>query len=556
MKKTLVWSLVLALVLSMLGGVQAFAADEKGEIVDGVFRYYEPIDIEVMVRYPSEHIDDPASAWLFEWARQKMNINFVVEGVPSETTRERSPLMFASPSTLPHVLLNWSDLNALSQQTIYGDQEGQLVALQDYITPELMPNLHATLEAMPDVVPLISTLGGNIYNFPRFFQDERYTVNMSFEPLWYDTALFEQLGIATPTTAEELLEALRTIKAADPNGVGAEFAPIGGSWEVGDMAPSLLNAFGFNLTSQAWNLLAMRGGDYKTGTLVNYHTDPLFFEYLKFMNALYSEGLMNQDYYTMDRTQTYAKLSAGQNAVMATFDVYNMPAEGWQNWRILEPLTSAYSDVKMMSYGAFDGGPCYYAFVTQNCPPEQLEAFLRFMDYGYSAELGTTYYYGPKYGEEDGYGIIKGWFMGEDGITFTYQDVVDGTFETNTKYVYNVGPFGATGNKFNRRTDGSEVALYSAETQFGLRCLENIAKLGPYLSARYPGALFDAETATRINDLGDILQEHADGEVAKFIIGTRAVTQEEFDKFVNEMNAIGLEEYMALQTAAFEAQFR
>ena len=556
MKKTMLWVLVMLLVVSLFAGIPAGVAEEKGEIVNGVYRYHDTVDIEVMVRYPAEHIPDPSTAWLYAWARENMNINFIVEGMPVEATQERTPLMFVDDSELPHILLNWADLNSLAKQTVYGDQEGKLVALQDYITPELMPNLHATLEAMPDVWALISTLDGNVYNFPRFFQDIRYNVNMGFEPLWYDSALFEGLGIAVPTTTDELLEALRAIKAADPNGVGTSLVPLGGSFEQGDMAPALLNAFGFNLTSQRWNLLALRDGDYQTGELLNYQTHPVFFEYLKFMNTLYTEGLMDPDYYTLDRTQTYAKLTAGYNAVMPTFDIYNMPPESWQNWRIFEPLTSPFNSEKMMSNAPFNGGPCYYAFITNQCPPEQLEAFLRFMDAGYGSEHSVRYYYGPEFEKEDGYGLLKGWYMAEDGITYVYEDVVDGTFASNTAYVYNVGPFGATGNRFNRRTDGSEVALYSRDTQFGMRCLENIEKLDPYLSAKYPGALFDADTAIRIGDLEDALQDHADSEIAKFITGARALTQEEFDKFVAEMNALGLDEFMEIQLTAFEAQFR
>ena len=534
----------------MLMLVPALAQDApRGEVVDGIFRFYDTVTIRAVARYNANYVADAQALWLYQWAKEKMNIEFIVEGIPNESADDITNLLFAS-GDLPEVFLNWGPLGNLTNMSTYGDAESQLLAIQDYITPEMTPELYRISQEVPDVIDMCRTAKGNIYTFPRILQRKEYTTGMSVEPLWYDPGVLAAVGYETaPTTVDELLDCLRKIKAEDPMGVGANLVPFGGTYDNSNVGTQMLNAFGFAATGP-WELLAMRNGGYLTGDLVFMSADPAYYEYLRFMNTLYSEGLIDPDYYTMDKTQSDAKLSSGYNAMIPAWDCSMMP-QNWQEWRVMEPLTSDYSADKQLAY-AGAGGVCYYAFITDAC--KDVEAIMRFMDVGYNPEYSHLFYNGPEKGAEDTYGLLSGWML--NGIAYEYEDVTSGRFTSQSAYVNNVGPFSPSGNKFDRRTDGSEVALYDPTTISGLQATEVIGKLCPYLVARYPGVLFDSDTSIRVSDLSTVLEDYIEVETAKFITGVRAVTEEEFEKFLQTLDSLGLGEFMDLHLAAFEAQYR
>ena len=78
-------------------------------------------------------------------------------------------LSFAA-GTMPDLYL---DMNLSSTEIMtYGASEGQLLAVDEYITPEYMPNLYALLEEHPEWRSLITAADGHIYTFPRLAYEQ------------------------------------------------------------------------------------------------------------------------------------------------------------------------------------------------------------------------------------------------------------------------------------------------------------------------------------------------------------------------------------------------
>lgn len=537
MKKLLAFALVFCLMLVPMSAL-------AGEI----YRYDEPVTLTAYARYETSYVDDAAALWLYEWARDKMNINFEVEGVTAESYNDFNTLMFATDD-LPDVLLNWS-ISRQASTALYGDEEGMLMPYNDLITEETTPNLYAVFQEFADEAKIkLATLSGNIYILPQPLQQSERRTNLAFMPVWVRTDWFKAVGYEElPKSMDELLDALRKIKEQDPGQVGKDLVPLGG----GNQFPwFFLQALGF-VTAWTPQLIAPAGGGYQDHDVVVYPYHDNYFEYLKYMNTLYSEGLIDRDFYTLDTTQSFAKLSAGYCAAASAWGIHEH-VENWQDWEMLPPLTSSVQDTPLVPYGGdIDRGN--YMFLSSHC--SNPEAAMRFIDNAYDPDIKYLFFWGPQAGVDDTYGLTEGWEFEADGVTRKLLDVVNGTRENQTEYVHNIGPFGGSGNVFDRRTDGSEVALYDPNTGAGYCALQTIERYCPYYVPRYPGALFTAEEQTRITDLETVLQDYIDSETAKFVTGVRPVTEEEFAKYRADLDALGMQEFIEMQTKAFQEQYR
>jgi putative aldouronate transport system substrate-binding protein len=530
MRKTL--SALFALVFALTLAAPGLAA--SGQIVDGVYRYDEPVDIRAMIAYNPSRIEDVNNMWLFHWARDKMNINFIFDATPQDSVEDQAPLRFAAGDYTEAVLYYQYFFAGLSDQAEYGDQEGILRPLNDYLfDKDVMPNMAEILEEFEDEVPFVSTLAGNIYNVPYVLQNREYATNMSFQPIWYDTRVLESLGVEAPSTTGELLDIARLIKEKDPKGLGENNIPIGG-----DALTPLLVAHGFR-SSDTTGLYTLRDGDFRKGRIIAQQTAPEYLEYLRYANTLYEEGLIEQDYYTISSTERAAHAEQNHYTFWTSYNVLDLKEEDFTSYDILPPLLSEYNDNQEIPGSASTLASQYMFFLTDKATDEQAEAVMRFADMMYDKEFRYNAYYGPEAGVDDGYGLLEGWYIDEDGSTYRYKDVDSGKMDANATYLWNVGPIYVTGNILDRRTDGSEAALYNPGTRVGRMNAETVAKLSPNMIAGLPGRLYPDDVATEMSDLESVLNSYIRTEAARFVTGVRPLTDAEFAAYGAELEAMG-----------------
>ncbi len=539
MKKGICLILALCMILSV---AVAFGEDP--------YRYDETVTYTAYVQYDTSYVDDPQMNWLFAWALDKMNIKFEVTGVTKEAFSETNSVMFSSQE-LPDVLFNWN-IDSRRKLAVYGDEEGFLLPYNELISEDVTPNLYKIFTELPSITKKTSQLSGNIYMLPVVYADSKTNVNPNYQPYWINTADLAAAGIdEVPRDLDSFLDALRTLKAADPNGYGEDYHPLGGNvWDMITATP-LLNSFGFSVMGH-WERIATMHGDYTENDIVAVPVHDNYYEYLNYMHTLYEEGLIDPDFYTIDSNQLNAKLAAGQYSVIPVYYLYTYLPDSFSDWEIMVPMTSEYQETPMQTYSG-DGDGNYYMFITKAC--KDPEPLMRFIDLAYDPDYKYLFFDGPQAGVDDTYGLTEGWTYAEDG-TKTYLDILSGARSDKWAVVQNISPFGVTGNYFDRRTDGSEVAKFDINTGAGHSYLNIIEKIDPYRSVGYPGVLFDTETQQRINDLESVIGNYVDTESAKFITGARELNKEEWESYKADLDALGMQEYFALQLEAFEEQYR
>ena len=544
-------SLVLALL--MVAGY-AFAAPEYMNMDSElpIVKDGETVTVKLVSLQADAYPSKPEDIWLWEYMRQAMNIDLQVEHVLQSAAEERLNLMMVS-GDLPDIIVGFGlDTNELVR---YGQVEGQLLDIAPYLTEEYAPNMVQWIEKFPEIKALITAPDGGIYSIfayvmdvahgPRFFVKESY---------------LEEKGIALPSTLDEFTELLRTFKADYPDST-----PLGGSENGNDPRAWMLTALGY-LTQDSTGMSAAL----REGQVVIPAADETYGEFLKIMNTYYNEGLISPDFFTLDATAVNAQMAEGKNVASATGAPFlQLPnAEDFQQWTHAKPVTSEWNDTPMYVQGpTVNVGGMVFSANTEH--PELL---VRIADYFFSHEGGLYKWSGPWAQSEDTLGMTGGWDFeeGSDTSYFTV-DAKEGKYpSTYAAIVSSIAPWGGS------ETFGCRMDINDPDDRFfHIKMMQAIAgkqTLGKvfreeygddfwrmtreenameYLTAGYPTVTYyTEEESIRINELVSIIQPHVKTETAKFITGVRSL--DEFDKYLEELKDLGVEELLGFYTAAYE----
>lgn len=489
--------------------------------------------------------------WFFNWAMEKTGLKFEFDTVQSSAMNERKSLMFAS-NELPDVL--WGFNLTPVEMVKYGVNEEQLMALNQYITPEIMPNLCKWMEAYPKAVENVTAPDGNIYTLPYFYKVTN--------PVGGSTRIFisdmylADLGIEKPQSLAELNEALYAFKAAHP-----DQTPIGAAVGDYDIRDYFLNAMGY---------LTDGKNDYgasiaiKDGKVVVPAADETFYEFLKLMNQYYNDGIIYQDYFLLDSDTVEADIKNGQ-AMLQEGTTFGSSYEEWLKWSAAYPLTSDFNtERKWLSSNLFKNGG--FALSAEFEHPVEM---LKFMDFFYT-DLGAIWCWnGPVKGHEDTMGMKDvGYYINDEG-NIVYVGVENGTYESgwpnNLHLTIPTGlVVGLNTCSLNPELN-SEPSLTKAlagyeDTKFQWDVTGNVDNyfrasmeefVSPYEVTDYPYYVFlDAEKSDRLTELATVIDPYVQTEVAEFITGARPLN--EFEQFVTELESMGIREYEEIYQAAID----
>ena len=566
MKRTIV-SLLLALVLTLSVFTGFASAEGEGQYINGVWKYNEPVTVTCYYRC-SGALEDANNLWIFEWARQNMNIDFqVLENVFDSA---RIPLLLASGDDLPDCFFRFFESS--DEMIKYGDNEGLLRPLNDLITEEVTPHLAKIFaEDRPEVWNFPwSTPKGNLYYFPAIQNNTENNTTMTNASLWYNKEWFAAVGYETsPTTLDEFLDCMRKIKEQDPGNVGEGLVPIACNNAGDDRHPDqiFMNALGMYITN-AWMLDGYKkNADGSFSYICAPATDTMY-EYLKFMRTLYEEELIDTTMFNNERNDYNAMVSEGRCACFCENEAYLLRVNDSSNWDLLEPLSSDFNSERfiMGGFGGLGTAPSLrrsaFCIISKDCPDLQAEAVCRFVDfaYGYEGpdnEKRYIYWYGPQAGVDDTYGITEGWYFDENNDRIV-PEVVNGKYASDEAYRFSV-----TTNQNNeymdRRTDGSEFEegqMYDINTVQGYSQWQKRLHFDPYLnSSIITLAYADNDTTVEQAALTTALQSYIKTETAKFITGERELNDEEWAAYVAELVAYGIDTYAANAEEAFNTLY-
>lgn len=176
----------------------------------------------------------------------------------------------------------------------YGVNQHIFVPLEDYFE-KYAPNIQKLLDEIPGVREAVTAPDGHIYSIPYVLDAPMVDYSIGINKRWLDN-----LGLEVPTTTEEYYEVLKAFKEQDANGNGDPNDEIPLSFDPNNKHINYLPGwFGMSCDD---NGMTMKDGELMFGA----NTDE-FKEGIKFVNKLYSEGLVDTEAFTQDLSQWKAK---------------------------------------------------------------------------------------------------------------------------------------------------------------------------------------------------------------------------------------------------------
>ncbi len=526
----------------------------------------EKVTVSLLTTRNSTATNDIEDVWFFKYLAQKMNVDFELE--QTLETDQRISLMFASDS-VPDLV--WGIGLSNNDVMVYGVQEGMLLNWKDLITPELMPNTYQAMQDYPDAFTASTAPDGNIYTLPMITGSSYYANTGSFSAAirmyinkdWMDACGITQI----PTTLDEYLEVLRTFKEKDPMGLGENNIPLIGNQEKDKTF--VWNALGFHGTAtQAYGT----SFDLKDNQLVLPCYTEEAKEFITFYNTLYNEGLISPDYFTLDQTAARGLMASGVCGVLGDSTLTAI-GDAWPSWVALSPLTSDVNDMAVAAFNpGYSVGQLYASAYT-----EHPEVLARIVDYMYSDEGALYYFYGPMKGTEETLGMVDGWYYDENN-RITTDKVVNGEFTDISEYAYQyIKSYSSAPGRFDHysqtaaamagiefpgkemtivdKLTGAEIPslimdVYTDDNNDGhWRITQSEAMIDHLTAVRLPDVYLTAEQNQRVADLSTVINDYVTAESAKFIVGTRPLS--ELDAYFEELKSLGIEEYIAIYQEAY-----
>ncbi len=442
---------------------------------------------------------------VFQEYENKSNIHMDYQEVPNDGFDEKKQLLFAG-NELPDLFIRANFTRA--EITMYGVESQQLIPLEDLIE-QYAPNLMKLMDQDPSIRSAITASDGHIYTLPSL--DFSATGQMGFKQ-WINKDWLAAVGMEVPATVEELKAILYAFRDKDPNGNGEK-----------DEIP-----LGIRQTSSVYSLGGSFGLEYQMkdtyklvdGKLHNWLCDDEFKEYLQYLNELYSEGLLWQDYYKDDLPSWRSNLaSAAYGAMYMPYtDVFVNVEDQYIGY---DALTGPRGDKIWSDVTNSTTGIGAFAISNTCASPE---AAVRWVDYFYGDEGSIFFRYGVEgetfvYDESGQPKISEDILKAEEGFMTALGKV-------------NLVPGGGFPHVITDATDG---IVASQKTKDAAALLKD-----NFPSTVYAKPALGLEDGERVNALEQDLFTYRDESVTRFIIGE--LSFDKWEEYCNTLEKNGIRE--------------
>ena len=528
----------LALVTSMLagcggGGNSSSSSEEQtsggtsGEVAAGDDNFNEtglpivkePVELTFLYVKGANTMDFKDNA-MFQQMEKDTNVKINWQYAGDADWSEQKSLLLAS-GDLPDVF--FGD-NALKDNDIATNLD-MFIPLEDYVE-KYCPNIQAAWEAEPTMRQMVTNPDGHIYTLP----GKKPLRPKGCDTPFINKAWLDRLGLEMPTTVDEWYEVLKAFKETDCNGNGQM-----------DEIPLLINSTSGYMHFEAW--LGMWGIPCKDSTYDSYLVvqdgvvkfAPLMDEYkdfLKFMNKLYSEGLIYNECFTATSAMVQSLLDSPDAAFgVVTTKSLNTNAD---QYICIEPPTVEGYTPKWYYHPGFMGVKCNF-MITDKCDDPQ--TLMAWIDRYYNPELAFQTMYGP---EGIVFDKVDGKFVAKEpptGVSFQ-QLAQDNVME------YTGGPGVLYSENFGTLFDLTESQI-AGQTAYGVyeKFLNDEVWPRPYLQA---------EQVSRAGQLRTDIFNTVSQMKAKWITG-EADIDATYDQFKSDLEKMGIEEFVSIYQSAYDA---
>ena len=481
-----------------------------------------------------------------DYVQDKFNVIFDLIVVPSEARLEKQNLLLAS-GEYPDIFFDGQFSPA--DQMKYGGQ-GVLIPLNDLIDDH-GPAILEAWELLPILEKWMRTPDGNVYSIPAVEECYHCSVN---QKQWIRTEWLEKLGYDMPTTTEEYEEVLTAFKEQDPNNNGkADEIPLTGAintWS-GDVEDFLMSAF---IYSDGQRFMTA-----KNGKIIFTPNKPEWKDGLKYINRLYSKGLIDSQAFTNSQDTVRVLTNRVDDPIVGAYAAGHgrmYPGDGiWQLYRVVPPLKGP-GGVQLTSYRPYQPSFGRFAITNKASDAVQKKAmelanyFYTFegtmeMGAGIGGPIGETY-------EHNGRKIEHYWDLagpndiGLDGNPAIYIKIGTPPMDVATNYKWH------TEFRFwhKRLFDGWAAAtdIFTSEGYERFLVVESDKYIDFVPDEVVPGSMyFDPEDAQLAAQLQVEIQTYVEQNTVAFITGQRDIDGE-WDSYVKGFNGLRLNDYLkALQ---------
>ncbi len=449
---------------------------------------------------------------------KRTGVNF--EFIPAPTTedqfREKFNVTVASGDIPDIMVSNYRD------DMMKVAEQGTFAALDDYIN-EYAPNLKKILDEHPEYIRDIRANDGKIYFLPFIGAVRTFKVWM-LRGDWLD-----KLGLDAPVTLDDWYNVLKAFKEQDPNGNGEadEIPYTTRNTQAGVLA--FMEAFGIS-GFEANEQFFIEDGKVKYA-----YTDPRCKQALEFINKLYREGLIDPEYATNDTNVWLSRLTNEVSGACqdTTARAY---ALGTQVQAANEG-SDAYFTVVAPPQGP--DGTCMttsqmqpirgYTAISADSP--YIKEIVQLFDYFYSEEGSLLM----------NFGIEGETYTMENGKP-VYTDVI--AKDAQGRSILSMLNIYGHREWAYQQDIGYEDAMLD-ETYVAYR-----NEMEQYIRPTIPALSLTEEEREIVNSTYTEIQTYKDEMINKFIMGKEPL--ENFDKFVQTLKDMGIDDVLAAEQAAYD----
>lgn len=476
----------------------------------------EPITLKV--NYGSDMYDTTNAEWAkdFFFHKQLKEATGVtledVGALPNAYDPSEEFLLLLASNDYPDLFWgNWVSFPGGPETAI---EDKYIISLNEY--QQYFPNLMKYLDENPDVKRMVTTDDGTLYCFP-FIRDDGLQVETGavVRQDWLD-----ELGLSVPETVDEWYTVLSAFK--NEKGVSSPLT-FESRWLFLEYATSgLSSAFG------AAYPFYVENGTVKFGPMEEGYRN-----FVTEMAKWYSEGLIDADMPSVDKSTVTAKFANGESGMVIN-QLGKMSscleANVGTDYAISGVPTAVMNkgDEKKFSHfrNQYDGS--YSVSISTQC--KDIEAACRYLDYLYSEEGHMLINFGT---EGISYNI-------EDGeVVFT--DLVMNNPDTNASGARN--KVGMYYNWPNVTEDSSK------QLDDGIKAIQKswLAGMDNYA---YPTVTYTEEETKTISELYSTIDDYSREMILKFVIGTESL--DHYDKFLDTIKNYGIDEVLAAKQEAYD----
>ena len=520
MKKFL--SLIVALVLCL--GTVAFADPMITEPAwEG-----DMIDAEIVV-YMRSNQGVHEDIWWWDFCREYFKINFTVTQTTSASDYKSIAFMGGEMPDVFYQLFMSSN-----QQTEMGDLNGFLMELQDYITPELMPNLSRIFEAHPEYKDMLKTQTGAIYGLGSFNNANDSTMKFYINTRWLDEA-----GLAMPETLEDFEAILAAFKAR-----GEDVVPMGGDY--GNCPRYLATALGWLPNSASYLTSIALYGEERNPEFI-YGNKEMFPIFMQYMKKWYDAGYFSPNLFASQVAGDEANALKAADKVGFEQNYSNVLDQN--EWMAVKFLTSEYNATPKVgrTYNAINNQSFSMA---SDVEESKIERLIKWADWHYDYNNYQLSHRGPSAEDTEWLCDLKsGWttYTNANGkIDYMCAEVEEGLCgsfgEYQNKFVQGIigGYFGLGIDMFeeSRWPDKVNVATYPHGED---------VNVFPYIQDPYPQITFlSLQDVEKTSALSAAINTYVNEQYAAFVSGALEMNEANLEAYFAQLDKLGFQEYQQI----------